>query len=203
MQPADLAPFAQSIGIGAEFYFPEGPIAARPSGRSWWPLIEEARASAIAAGPRDLYDEHPAGARAAREYLSEFVGSIESHRGGRPLVLLGFSQGGMLACDAFLRGDVRADALVVLSSSRISADDWQPLANRLRGLPVLVSHGRTDPDLSFQAGEALRDFCLDAGADVTWVPFDGPHEIPLLVWRRIRKFLGALAGRTGAGASDG
>jgi phospholipase/carboxylesterase len=33
---------------------------------------------------------------------------------------------------------------------------------------------------------------LEAGARVFWVPFDGGHEIPLVVWRGLRKFLRAL-----------
>jgi len=63
---------------------------------------------------------------------------------------------------------------------------------RLRGLPAFVSHGRADQDLAFTAGEALRDFVLAGGAEVSWVPFDGGHEIPLVVWRALRKFLSAL-----------
>jgi predicted esterase len=33
---------------------------------------------------------------------------------------------------------------------------------------------------------------LESEAPVTWVPFDGGHEIPLIVWRALRKFLNAL-----------
>jgi phospholipase/carboxylesterase len=59
---------------------------------------------------------------------------------------------------------------------------------------VLVSHGELDDDLAFSAGERLRDFVAAAGAVVTWVPFAQGHEIPLVVWRRVRKLLDALAG---------
>jgi len=55
-------------------------------------------------------------------------------------------------------------------------------------LPVLVSHGTHDPDLAFSAGEALRDFFRSSGARVTWQPFEGGHEIPLIVWRALRRF---------------
>jgi len=27
------------------------------------------------------------------------------------------------------------------------------------------------------------------GAAVDWLPFDGGHEIPLVAWRRLRKFV--------------
>jgi phospholipase/carboxylesterase len=189
MSPTDLVPFAHSMGIPAEFYFPEAPVSAEPTGRAWWPINHEQRSSSLAAGPRDLYQARPAGASAARDRLRALVSHVQDRHPGLPLVLLGFSQGGMLACDAHLRDDVRAAGLILLSSSRISADEWESLAHRLRDVPVLVSHGETDADLAFKAGEALRDFCVRAGADVTWVPFGGGHEIPIAVWRHIRRFL--------------
>jgi phospholipase/carboxylesterase len=62
----------------------------------------------------------------------------------------------------------------------------------LRDFPVFISHGNTDSDLAFSAGERLRDFVLESSARLTWVPFEGGHEIPLVVWRGLRKFLASL-----------
>jgi phospholipase/carboxylesterase len=95
----------------------------------------------------------------------------------------------MVACDAILCGGLKVDGLALLSSSRVALSDWQQHSDRLINLPVLISHGRDDRDLAFAAGEALRDFHIAGRAQVTWVPFDGGHEIPLLVWRRLRAFL--------------
>ena len=77
----------------------------------------------------------------------------------------------------------------MLSSSPIDVTGWQPHLSRLQDLPVLVTHGRNDPDLSIAAGETLRDLFERAGARVTWTPFDGGHEIPLVAWRALRQFL--------------
>jgi phospholipase/carboxylesterase len=52
----------------------------------------------------------------------------------------------------------------------------------------LVSHGTSDTDLAFAAGENLRNWLQDAGGDVAWVPFEGGHQIPLAVWRQTRAF---------------
>jgi phospholipase/carboxylesterase len=117
---------------------------------------------------------------------------------GRPLVLGGFSQGGMLTCDSVVRAGVAAlevAALALFSASRIAFDEWEPLLGQagLRELPVLVSHGERDDDLAYSAGEALRDCLAGAGAAVDWVPFPDGHEIPLVVWRRLRRLLAALA----------
>ena len=98
----------------------------------------------------------------------------------------------MLSLDFVLRGSRPVDGLVLMSASRIARADWELKRERLRGLPAFLSHGRADQDLAFAAGEALRDFVLAGGAGVSWVPFEGGHETPLVVWRGLRKFLGGL-----------
>jgi phospholipase/carboxylesterase len=188
MRPADLSPFAHSLGTPAYFLVPEGPVASPIGGHAWWSVDLEARESALARGPRDLNDDYPRGLSAAREQLGRFLEAVAAPR----TVIGGFSQGGMLALDWVLRGTRPVDALVLLSASRLAARDWQPQRERLRNLPVFVSHGTTDPDLAFTAGERLRDFVLESGAHASWVPFEGGHEIPLVVWRGLRKFLSAL-----------
>ena len=208
MRPSDLSPFAHSIGVPALFLLPQGPVISPAGGHAWWAVDLEAREAAIAAGPRDLSDDRPRGLPAAREQLGRFLdAAAERFRPWqRPhqLVLGGFSQGGMLSLDWVLRGTqpvsapgrvqalCRVQALVLLSASLLSMSDWWPCRDRLQNLPVFVSHGATDADLAFAAGERLRDFVLESGARGTWVPFEGGHEIPLVVWRGLRKFLNAL-----------
>ena len=182
MQAADLAPFGVSLGVDAHFVFPDAPLAAEP-GRTWWPVDSEARLRAQ--GARDLQAMDPAGRVEARAQLGGLCAEVAT---GKRLALVGFSQGGMLAMDYVLHGG-RVHALALLSSTRIAFDEWRPLLPRLAGLPVLVAHGRGDEELSFAAGEALRDAALAGGADVTWFPFDGGHGIPLPAWRALRKFL--------------
>lgn len=83
------------------------------------------------------------------------------------------------------------DRVVLLSTSRIAFDTWSTPAARQRAasLRVLLAHGRADDDLSFAAGEALRDFLISSGANVTWFAHDGGHQIPLPVWRAMKRFL--------------
>jgi phospholipase/carboxylesterase len=98
----------------------------------------------------------------------------------------------MLACDQVLHASSKIDGLIMMSASRIASKDWQLCRTALHGLCTFVSHGRSDPDLSFAAGENLRDFMVSNQAKVTWVPFDQGHEIPLIVWRELRKFIKAI-----------
>lgn len=194
MEPADLTPFAHSLALPAWFLFPAAPLPASPRGRAWWHIDPALRDAAIAKGPRDFAEQNPPDLPAARARLDALLDEVTSLAGGRPLVLGGFSQGGMLACDTLLRTPRPVAGLALLSASRIAFAEWAPLAKgHVRGLPVLVSHGEADPDLAFGAGIALRDALVEAGADVTWVPFEQGHEIPLVVWRRLRKLVEGVA----------
>jgi len=190
MTPSDLAPFGHSLGLPVLFLFPCGPVPSPSGARAWWKIDAEHRTQALEQGPRDLAGFEPREMDTARAKLAHFVSDCARARS--PLILGGFSQGAMLALDFTLRGPVLPAALVLLSSSRIALQHWMPRLDRLRGLPVFVSHGRADPDLGFSAGEALRDMLSSAGANVIWFPFEGKHEIPLVVWRGLRKFLRAL-----------
>ncbi len=183
MSGSDLAPFAHSLRVPAYFLFPDAPLPCAP-GRSWWPVDSETRLRRLSRGPMDLWTMDPPGRAEARDRIEALLRPFASRR----CILVGFSQGGMLAMDYVLHGG-RVDGLALLSSTRIAFADWRGRLPNLAGLPVLVAHGRADNELSFAAGEGLRDAAIVGGADVTWLPFDGGHEIPLVVWRGLRQFL--------------
>jgi phospholipase/carboxylesterase len=189
MQPEDLAPFVNAMGVPGRFLLPRAPLVAEPGGRGWWAVDPEARAEAISRGARDLAATVPVGRAPVRRKLAELLASERQLAPARPCVLVGFSQGGMLACDTLLHEDVQVDALALLSSSCIDVDVWRSRRARLAGLRSLVAHGRYDADLAFTAGERLRDFLIEAGASVNWLAFDGGHQIPLPVWRELRKLI--------------
>jgi len=176
MRPEDLEPFSHSLKSPAVFWFPRGPIALPTGNRAWWPIDGERRMQQLAVGPRDLHEEFPPGRPGARNQLCRFLDELRAQEPTLPLLLGGFSQGGMLACDTVLCARQPVAGLAMLSSSRIAFTDW--LANRdaLAELPVLVSHGTHDTDLAFAAGEALRDFHRNSQARVTWQPFDGKTD---------------------------
>jgi phospholipase/carboxylesterase len=192
MRAGDLAPFANSIGVPARFVFPQATLPLPGGGFSWWPIDEERRIEALQAGPRDLAEAHPDGRASARAGLTKVLREARLRAPDAHLALVGFSQGGMLAVDTLLHEPIEVDALALFSSSCIALDEWRARLARLRGLPVLVTHGRADSDLAFSAGERLRDELLSARADVQWLAFDGGHEIPLQVWRQLRKMLNAV-----------
>jgi phospholipase/carboxylesterase len=93
------------------------------------------------------------------------------------LVIGGFSQGAMLACDVLLKSPRRFAGLAVLSGSLVAEHEWVPLMGKCHGMPVLVSHGKSDPILPYALAERLRERFVEAGADVEFVPFNGGHGI--------------------------
>ncbi len=199
MRADDLAPFGASMGLPAVFVFPEGPIdlalvprhpaSARLAGRAWWMIDVAARDLAIARGDdRDLAAQRPAGLGPAREGLSRLVGEVTRTWPGRPVFLGGFSQGAILSLDLVLRGLFRPAGLVLLSGGRVEAGATPDLGHA-RGIPVFQSHGTKDRELSFAAASTLSNDLVTAGADASWWPFEGGHEIPLPILRELKKFI--------------
>lgn len=148
----------------------------------------------------DLYRVRPHGRVRARAELMDLFDELGLARPGSNTVVVGFSQGGMLACDLLVHESLRVEAVAFLSASCVALDEWQLRARRMAGIRALVAHGRHDDRLSFSAGERLRDFLLQAGADVRWHPFEGGHEMPLSVWRQVRKLLHEI-GSSSSGSS--
>ena len=201
MEPEDLAPFMQTLRVGHTAYvLPQAPLDTRQGGHTWWPIDEVARQQQLARGPRDLADTEPAGLGEARQRVEAMLTELHVSAPQARLVLGGFSQGGMLACDVALHTATPLDALFLLSSSMLSRDSWTPLLPRLAKRPILLTHGTADDNIALAAGERLRDALADAGTQVRWVTFDGGHQIPLVVWRQLRRFLHERAAAHGQAA---
>ncbi|HKU37442.1 MAG TPA: hypothetical protein VJR89_04825 [Polyangiales bacterium] len=194
----DLVPLWRVLDVPREvrFAFPAAPLEppdfAAYGGRAWWNIDVAALQQAAAQGKaRDLSREVPAGLPEARARVIEVLDGLqrELQVPGESLVLGGFSQGAMLACDLALRTDRPLAGLVLLSGTLLSRDAWQPLMAARSALPILQSHGVQDPLLPFELAMQLRDLWRDAGASVEWVEFRGGHELPHNVLEALAKFL--------------
>jgi phospholipase/carboxylesterase len=193
MLPQTLEPFAKVLEPQAVVRCPAGPVHYPDGSLSWWPVDLAKREATLALGPVDLAQRSPKERARARAALHEAALAARAEHPELPLVLAGFSQGGMLAVDYLLQHpDAQADALALMSASRIDLETWQPLLPRLADMPVWLTHGRADKDLAFSAGEGLRDMLHSAGAQVQWQAFDGGHELAMVVWRGLRRFVHGL-----------
>ncbi|MGB3050193.1 MAG: hypothetical protein WBB42_04310 [Polyangiales bacterium] len=175
------------------FAFPEAPreIPGMFGARAWW-MIDFARAEqAMAEGPRSYAMEVPPGMEDATDQAVRMIEAMQAQLGvpDERLILGGFSQGSMAACNAVFTRNVTPGGLVILSGTPVNLEAWKAGMASKRGVPVFQSHGQNDPLLSFEAAEHLRDEMREAGLSTEWVPFRGGHEIPMPVLEELGRFL--------------
>jgi phospholipase/carboxylesterase len=193
----DLAPLWRVIDAptGTRWAFPAAPLALEGmgyGGRAWWMVDIERLIGAGERGNREeLAREAPPGMSEAHTQVVTMLDELVADLKPSKLVLGGFSQGAMLACDVALRTARPLAGIALLSGTLVAHDEWAPLAPRRRGLPVFQSHGTEDPILPYAQAEKLRDMLRDAGAAVTWVPFRGAHAIPGTVTDGLGKWMRA------------
>ena len=175
------------------FAFPEAPnqIPGMPGARAWWMLDLERAESAMAEGPRSYANEVPEGMEKATSQVVEMLRGLQVALGvsDQRLIVGGFSQGSMVACNAVFTRNVSPRSLVILSGTPVNLSAWTAGMPRREGLDVLQSHGQQDPLLSFGAAEELRDSMEAAALRVEWIPFRGGHEIPMSVLDGLGRFI--------------
>ncbi|MGH0038191.1 MAG: alpha/beta hydrolase [Myxococcota bacterium] len=162
----------------------EVPIGPGASGYGWFPLS--------GGGPAD-----PGALRSARERLRAFVDAATQQLpvDRRHSVVLGFSQGGVMAYDMALRAPGDFVGLVALSS-------WLPndLANGIEvreehaQLPTLVIHGTKDPMIPVERARESRERLRGFGIDPTYREYEMEHGISadalrdIVVWLEDKAF---------------
>jgi phospholipase/carboxylesterase len=164
-----LAPYLH--GGQALVVCPEGPVAfeIQPGfvGHGWFP-IRTGR-------PLDP-SEIGRAARLLRDFVDELLRTHPVNP--RKLVVLGFSQGGVMAYDLVLRDPERFAGLVALSSwlpqELVAAVGRRP---ELAQLPVFVAHGSQDPMLPIAMGQASRDALIGLGVPATYREYPMGHEV--------------------------
>ena len=157
--------------LGADFMVlcPQGSLhlgAGAPLGYGWFP---------IGSGSPPDPGEFERAVDALREFVREAVRRypIDTLK----LVVLGFSQGGVMAYSLALAEPERFAAMVCLST-------WLPpnLTDRLAAadrsrLPTLVHHGVADPMIPVDRGRESVETLRRLGVPVTYREFDMAHEI--------------------------
>jgi len=128
----DLLGLAPHLPGGLALAAPRGPLLGGP-GFAWAPLATPGR-------------PEPARVRAAAEALLAWLDG-DSRVGDRPVALLGFSQGGLMATQLLRTRPDRFAAAVVLSGFALDAEEPgdATLAARDPRVPVLLGHGDADP----------------------------------------------------------
>jgi phospholipase/carboxylesterase len=186
----DLVPLAPEIlelaprlAESVRFMFPAAPLEPEElrmyGGRAWWPIDIALLTEAI---ERDLLrTATPAELPGVREQMLALIDAAARDAGldASRVVLGGFSQGAMVALDAALHLPEAPLGVLIYSGTLLCESEWKSLAAKRPGLNVLQSHGKQDPLLPFGAAQNLFAMLKAAGANIEFLPFRGPHTIPL------------------------
>ncbi len=86
---------------------------------------------------------------------------------------------------------------MLIGGTTVNEAAWVERFPGRRSLPIFIAHGRNDGVLPFAIADRFRTKLQAAGMDVTWVPFDGGHEIPASVVEALNAFLAGLPLRRG------
>lgn len=193
----DLVPLWRMLDVpeNVRFVFPAGPLRLSlglGDSRAWWMLDMDRLIRERTSGNwMTLVKEVPEGLAAAREQMMRFLEEVTHRLNVVPQRILvgGFSQGAILACDLVLRSEQPFAGMILLSGSMIAQEQWMSRIPARRGMPVFQSHGTDDPILAYEVAQLLRDALRAGGLEVEWHEFRGGHEIPMVVLERLGPFI--------------
>lgn len=175
------------------FAFPEAPheVPGLFGARAWWMIDFERAERAMAEGPKSYANEIPPGMEEATDQVVAMLGALQEALDvpNENLIVGGFSQGSMAACNAVFTRGVHPAGLAILSGTPVNLAAWERGMQTKAGLPVFQSHGTGDPLLSFGAAEELQRSMREAGLRTEWLPFRGGHELPMPVIGGLGQFL--------------
>ncbi len=150
---------------------PQGPLAMEIGqgmmGYGWFP---------ITGGGESDPEDFARGTAALREFLDTALEHypVDPHK----LVLMGFSQGGVMAYDLFLREPQRFAGLVAMSSwLPAEVADAIPAGASLEGHPALVIHGTNDEMIPVDRARESRTRLTNFGTQLTYREYEMGHEI--------------------------
>lgn len=135
-------------------------------------------------------------ARASGRHLMTLIDRVEEEYQVNPdkRVLLGFSQGGYFAGYVGVREAAKFRGLVVMGA-RVKDEVLTRELERVKGLSVLLQHGKKDRSVPFQFAERSRDALEAAGLDIELEPYDTGHHVTPEMVRDTSVWLKKLFGR--------
>lgn len=197
----------ESEKFGTTFIFPEAPVALDWRRRAWWrprvipglgiedtELPSENHISRPASFAKELVVDRPI--MAARKRILALLEEVkrEFNVTSGEILLAGFSQGATLALDVALNMNEKLGGIAFLSGKALYLENPLNEFRKLKGTPILVAHGRRDPLASFEATHKMKRTMEQAGLDVTWVPYNGAHQISRGAQLQLGRFIRGIVG---------
>lgn len=169
-----MAGLAAELAIeGVEFILPDAPDAYFGMGYSWYTIPQQFFTEGAAMDRDKLVEQCRPEVLRSRALVHRVLDALHEEAPGEPIVLGGFSQGGLIALDAGFSWPRPIAALFTLSSYFPEAATALRDTPQRADLPVFVGHGDADPVVDYAyAGEteaALRKH----GVPVTFRTYRG------------------------------
>ena len=161
-----------------------GPLSGR---RGWWWLNLNGHVP-----PGETFADyskiHPGGIQVASRLVRDYLEEVR-----QPIILGGFSQGAMTSAEIAFHSDQELAGLILLSGTTVDEEGWAEHFAGRRHLPIFIAHGREDSVLPFDRMERFQARLKAFGLRVTWLPFDGGHDIPEVVIDGLSAFVRSLS----------
>lgn len=170
---SDFLPVAEALRLppelGVRFVFPHAPrIPVSVNGGAVMPAWYDIH-SLEPGAPVDLEGIRRSAAQVEALMSAQHESGIAPER----LVLAGFSQGGLVVLATALQSDQPLAGVMALST--YLPEPVMPARSRPR--QVFQAHGRQDPVVPFEIGQAARDRLLAHGHQVEWHEYDMAHSV--------------------------
>ncbi len=165
------------------FLVPAGPYAASMRGRTWQKQVRASSKEELEVLIEEMKIE-------SREIVYKLVRGLKDD-GVSPknIFVGGFSLGAITSLDVVLDEGEGAEIGGLISLSGGARDlDLGPLEDRA-ALRAFVSHGTSDRVIGIGKSQELVRALEENGHDVTWVEFEGGHQIPNKIIRALAEFL--------------
>lgn len=181
-RPEDFSSLADGFSGRARWIFPRG-FEAQGGGHAWFPIrFRDGKAEALASG-----------LEAASRRMAGLIEQLQRERPSRrPVIVTGFSQGGMMSFALAVQDEPVVDAALPVSG-------WLPASmipnDRRVAVPIVALHGADDRIVPF---DATKEAVARLGAqtdDLEFIPFEGVgHSITpkmrALLFERLLSALG-------------
>lgn len=110
-------------------------------------------------------------------------------------VLAGFSMGAAVSYATGLgAGRPQPAGIIAFSGTLPTVAGWEPELGTRAGMPVLISHGRTDLRIGFELAHRARELLEQGGLEVTYQETGGGHAIDERAIGAAIRWLGADVG---------
>jgi predicted esterase len=128
--------------------------------------------------------------RLSEDYVVSVTRGLKARYKTKDVYLMGFSQGCMMAYTVGIKNSGLFKGIVCFGGWLDT--DWlgAPTIEKAKRLRVFIAHGKKDPVVSYDSAEKARDALTKNGNDVTFVPFDGVHQVQEAAFRSAVEWMG-------------